>query len=35
LQQWAVEWERFCLWIVTEYSDSYGDGIDGDTHAAE
>ncbi|KAL2190711.1 Metallo-dependent hydrolase [Thermothelomyces heterothallicus CBS 203.75] len=21
LQQWAVEWERFCLWIVTEYGD--------------
>ncbi|KAK4241647.1 adenosine deaminase CECR1-A [Achaetomium macrosporum] len=25
LQQWAVEWERFCLWIVTEYGDdAYG-----------
>lgn len=22
LQQWAVEWERFCLWIVTEYGDT-------------
>ncbi len=21
LQAWAVEWERFCLWIVTEYGD--------------
>ncbi|KAK3309140.1 uncharacterized protein B0T15DRAFT_526304 [Chaetomium strumarium] len=24
LQKWAVEWERFCLWIVTEYGDAYG-----------
>lgn len=32
LQQWAVEWERFCLWIVTEYSDAYGDD---NTDAAE
>jgi adenosine deaminase CECR1 len=22
LQQWAVEWERFCLWVVTEYGDA-------------
>jgi adenosine deaminase CECR1 len=28
LQQWAVEWEQFCLWIVTEFGDEYGD--DGD-----
>lgn len=26
LQEWAVEWERFCLWIVTEFgNDSKGD----------
>jgi len=21
LKEWAVDWERFCLWIVTEYGD--------------
>ncbi|KAI5462472.1 hypothetical protein BGZ63DRAFT_403696 [Mariannaea sp. PMI_226] len=21
MQQWEVEWEKFCLWIVTEYGD--------------
>ncbi|KAK4452407.1 hypothetical protein QBC34DRAFT_377412 [Podospora aff. communis PSN243] len=26
LQEWAVEWEQFCLWIVTEYGEKYGDG---------
>jgi adenosine deaminase CECR1 len=30
LQQWVVEWERFCLWVVTEYSYTYSDGEDGD-----
>lgn len=25
LQEWAVAWERFCLWIVTEYGEEYGD----------
>ena len=25
LQQWAVEWEQFCLWIVTKFGDEYGD----------
>ncbi|KAK3903002.1 adenosine deaminase CECR1-A [Staphylotrichum tortipilum] len=30
LQQWAVEWERFCLWVVTEHGDTYGDGMDGE-----
>ncbi|KAK3370310.1 adenosine deaminase family protein [Podospora didyma] len=28
LRQWAVQWEHFCLWIVTEYGDKYGDGVD-------
>lgn len=27
LQLWAVEWEQFCLWIVTEYGDKYGDVV--------
>lgn len=22
LKKWAVEWEKFCLWIVTEYGDA-------------
>ncbi|KAK5661279.1 hypothetical protein OQA88_11173 [Cercophora sp. LCS_1] len=30
LQQWAVEWEKFCLWIVTEYGEKYGENTDGD-----
>ncbi|KAK4179344.1 hypothetical protein QBC36DRAFT_79342 [Triangularia setosa] len=30
LKDWAVEWERFCLWIVTEYGETHGDGHDGD-----
>jgi len=35
LQQWAVEWERFCLWVVTEYGDTDGDSMDGgETNAA-
>jgi len=21
MKQWSVEWEQFCLWIVTEYGD--------------
>ncbi|KAK0635170.1 hypothetical protein B0T17DRAFT_486108 [Bombardia bombarda] len=25
LRTWAVEWERFCLWIVDEYGEGYGD----------
>ncbi|KAL2129359.1 hypothetical protein VTI74DRAFT_7896 [Chaetomium olivicolor] len=33
LQQWAVEWERFCLWIVTEYGDTYGEGSKDDEDA--
>ncbi|KAK4153215.1 adenosine deaminase CECR1-A [Chaetomidium leptoderma] len=33
LQQWAVEWERFCLWIVTEHGDAYGDGREGNPDA--
>ncbi|KAF7560882.1 hypothetical protein G7046_g3254 [Stylonectria norvegica] len=24
LQQWQVEWEMFCMWIVTEHGDEYG-----------
>ncbi len=35
LQQWAVEWERFCLWVVTEYGDAYGDGRDGSDREAD
>ncbi|KAK3328311.1 hypothetical protein B0T19DRAFT_186868 [Cercophora scortea] len=26
LRRWAVEWERYCLWIVTEYGDGEEDG---------
>ena len=29
LRQWAVQWERFCLWIVTEYGESYDDDVGG------
>ncbi|KOS20154.1 Adenosine deaminase CECR1-A [Escovopsis weberi] len=25
LKEWRVEWEKFCLWIVTEYGDEFGD----------
>ncbi|KAK4104220.1 Metallo-dependent hydrolase [Parathielavia hyrcaniae] len=25
LQQWAVDWERFCLWVVTEYGGDDGE----------
>ena len=25
LQEWAIEWEKFCLWIVTEYGEEYGE----------
>ncbi|KAJ4306108.1 hypothetical protein N0V88_000904 [Collariella sp. IMI 366227] len=32
LRQWAVEWERFCLWIVTEYGEAHEEG---GTHAVE
>jgi adenosine deaminase CECR1 len=21
MKQWSVEWEQFCLWIVTEHGD--------------
>ncbi|ESA42397.1 Metallo-dependent hydrolase [Neurospora crassa] len=24
LKQWAVEWEKFCVWVVDEYGDEYG-----------
>jgi len=30
LRQWAVEWEQYCLWIVTEYGEQYGDKVDED-----
>lgn len=23
LKEWQVEWEEFCLWIVTEYGDEF------------
>ena len=26
MKEWAVEWEQFCLWIVTEFGD-YGEGL--------
>ncbi|OAA60751.1 adenosine deaminase family protein [Cordyceps fumosorosea ARSEF 2679] len=25
LQEWQVEWERFCLWVVDEYGEQYDD----------
>ncbi|KAL8418854.1 hypothetical protein RB594_002165 [Gaeumannomyces avenae] len=25
LKEWAVAWEEFCLWVVTEYGDRYPD----------
>lgn len=28
LRQWAVEWERFCLWVVEEYGEEYGEETD-------
>ncbi|KAG6023571.1 hypothetical protein E4U41_001979 [Claviceps citrina] len=33
LKEWQVEWEAFCLWVVTEYGeefDSQGEGWSGD-----
>jgi len=21
MQEWSVEWEQFCLWVVTEFGD--------------
>jgi adenosine deaminase CECR1 len=35
LQQWAVEWERFCLWIVTEYGNAYDGGNGGNDGASD
>lgn len=32
LQEWRVEWERFCLWVVTEFGDDEegeGEGTEG------
>jgi adenosine deaminase CECR1 len=26
MKEWSVEWEQFCLWVVTEYGDG-GDGV--------
>ncbi|KAL3422467.1 adenosine deaminase family protein [Phlyctema vagabunda] len=26
LQQWSIEWEQFCLWVVTEFGDD-GNGL--------
>ncbi len=25
LKEWSILWEKFCLWIVTEYGEKYGD----------
>ncbi|KAK3944947.1 adenosine deaminase-related growth factor [Diplogelasinospora grovesii] len=25
LKQWGIEWEKYCLWIVTEFGEEYGD----------
>lgn len=33
LQEWEVEWETFCLWIVTEYGEEFDP--EGDTDPAE
>ncbi len=30
LKEWSVEWEEFCLWVVTEFGeDGDGDGVEG------
>ncbi|KAF5610797.1 adenosine deaminase [Fusarium subglutinans] len=25
MQEWQIEWEKFCLWIVEEFGDEFGD----------
>ncbi|EPE10210.1 adenosine deaminase family protein [Ophiostoma piceae UAMH 11346] len=25
LKDWSIRWEKFCLWVVTEYGEKYGD----------
>ncbi|KAJ3528010.1 hypothetical protein NM208_g10422 [Fusarium decemcellulare] len=31
MQEWQVEWEKFCLWVVEEYGDRYGSEQDAKT----
>lgn len=28
LKEWATEWEKFCLWVVMEFGEKYGDEPD-------
>jgi len=28
LKDWAVRWEQFCLWVVTEFGEAYGEDVD-------
>lgn len=28
MQEWSVDWERFCLWVVSEYGEDGDDGED-------
>ncbi|CAK7208478.1 hypothetical protein SCUCBS95973_000116 [Sporothrix curviconia] len=25
LKEWSIQWEKFCLWVVTEFGEKYGD----------
>jgi adenosine deaminase CECR1 len=27
LKEWAIEWEKFCLWIVTDFGDEFPDNV--------
>lgn len=35
LQEWQVEWEKFCLWIVAEFGDEFGDDEEEKAEKAE
>lgn len=31
LKEWSVDWEQFCLWVVTEFGEQYGEEGDEET----
>ncbi|KAI9167618.1 CECR1 family adenosine deaminase [Paramyrothecium foliicola] len=35
MKEWQVEWEKFCLWIVTEFGEEYDTGAEGQAEEAQ
>lgn len=34
VKEWQIQWEQFCIWVVSEYGDEYDDSPDAEPRAA-